>query len=57
MGKGTIHYSRGKELELIQDRDLCYNIEETHVGEANPFGDEFTPWNKKENKRSFNWET
>jgi len=29
---------RGKELELIvQDRDLCYNIGETRIGEANPF--------------------
>nr|YP_009367805.1 putative GIY-YIG homing endonuclease [Neodangemannia microcystis]ARK14812.1 putative GIY-YIG homing endonuclease [Neodangemannia microcystis] len=29
---------RGKELELIiQDRNLCYNIGETHAGKANPF--------------------
>jgi hypothetical protein len=27
---GTIHYSKGKELELIiQDRDLCYNMKLT----------------------------
>jgi hypothetical protein len=40
---------RGKELELIiQDRDLCYNIGETHVGEANPFwGRVHTPETKK----------
>jgi hypothetical protein len=39
---------RGKELELIiQDRDLCYNIEETHVAKQILLGTSSHPETKK----------